>query len=247
MHTPAVIHRTWPAPDNVHAVFTTRADGFSAAPFDGLNPGLGAGDDPRRVHRNRELLRRALALPEEPRWLVQVHGMTVAEAGAVSRDRTRADAAWSGRHDRVCAVLVADCLPVLFSDDRGERVAAAHAGWRGLAGGVLGATVAALGRPGHRLIACLGPAIGPAAFEVGDEVRDAFLYDDRGARVCFRVSPCGRWLADLPGLARRRLQRLGIERIHGGDWCTYSEPERFFSYRRDGTTGRMAALVWRDQ
>ncbi len=237
----------WPAPANVRAAFTTRAGGTSLSPFDSMNLGARAGDRPERVQRNRERLVRALGLRHPPCWLRQVHGPTALPADAIEPDHTPADAVWSARHDQVCAVLAADCLPVLFSDDAGERIAAAHAGWRGLAGGVLESTVAALGRPGHRLIAWLGPAIGPDAFEVGDDVREAFLDHDRGARVCFRPSRHGRWLADLNELARRRLRARGIERIHGGQWCTYKEPQRFFSYRRDGTTGRMAALVWREQ
>jgi YfiH family protein len=237
----------WPAPAGIRAAFATRAGGVSPPPFDDLNLGLRAGDQAERVQRNRARLVRALDLPQPPPWLHQVHGATVVCAEAVEADATAADAIWTARFDLPCAVLVADCLPVLFCDDAGERVAAAHAGWRGLASGVLEATVAALGRPGSRLMAWLGPAIGPEAFEVGGEVRDAFLQPDPGATTCFRPSPRGRWLADLPQLARRRLAAVGVERVHGSNACTYSDPQRFFSYRRDGTTGRMAALVWRER
>jgi YfiH family protein len=237
----------WPAPAGIRAAFTTRAGGVSPPPFDTLNLGLRAGGGAEQVQRNRARLVNALNLPQPPSWLHQVHGAMAVCAEAVETDTTAADAVWTARHDLPCAVLVADCLPVLFCDDAGERVAAAHAGWRGLAGSVLEATVAALGRPGSRLMAWLGPAIGPEAFEVGGEVRDAFLHQDAGAGICFRPSPRGRWLADLPQLARRRLAAVGVERVYGGGWCTYSDPQRFFSYRRDGTTGRMAALVWRER
>lgn len=235
----------WPAPVGIRACVTTRIGGVSAAPFDTLNLGARTGDDAAAVAANRDRLIAAAGLPAAPRWLAQVHGTRVVAARDVAPDATESDASWSERPGEVCAVLVADCLPVLLCDRDATCVAAAHAGWRGLAGGVLEATVAALPAAPGALRAWLGPAIGPAAFEVGEEVREAFLGADAGAAGCFRPSPAGRWLADLYGLARRRLHALGVEAIHGGGFCTYREPGRFFSYRRDGRTGRMAALIWR--
>ncbi|PWG62619.1 peptidoglycan editing factor PgeF [Sediminicurvatus halobius] len=234
----------WPRPPGVCALATTRAGGVSKPPFDTLNLGTRAGDDPSAVAANRGRLRHLAALPAVPSWLAQVHGRRVVHADEVMPDVTEADAVWSDRPGAVCAVLVADCLPVLLADRDGRCVAAAHAGWRGLAGGVLEATVAALPVGPGALVAWLGPCIGPDAFEVGVEVREAFLDGDSGATGCFRPSPAGRWLADLGGLARRRLAGAGVAAIHGGGLCTYSDPARFFSYRRDGRTGRMAALVW---
>lgn len=236
-----IMRPEWPAPPSVHACTTTRRGGVSEPPFDSLNLGGNTEDSPAAVADNRRRLRQSLALPAEPGWLQQVHGADVvrAEAGPA-----RADAVWTAQPGAVCAVLTADCLPVLLADDQGRAVGAAHAGWRGLAGGVVEATVAAMALPPQGLLAWLGPAIGPAVFEVGEEVRQAFLDQDAGAQVCFRPSPQGRWLADLYELARRRLRRLGVERIYGGGFCTYQDAERFYSYRRDGRTGRMASLIW---
>ncbi len=193
--------------------------------------------------KNRRRLAAALELPAEPTWLRQIHGVRVVEAG---RDqRPEADAAVAFGPGQVCVVLTADCLPVLFRDRVGSRVGAAHAGWRGLAGGVLEATMARLDCPPGELLAWLGPAIGPEVFEVGEEVRAAFLAHDPGAAGCFKPSPAGRWLADLYALARRRLAAAGVTAVYGGGFCTLSEPGRFYSYRRDGqTSGRMASLIW---
>ena len=197
------------------------------------------GDSLQAVSENRSRLAGALALPSEPRWLRQVHGVTVAD----SRDNC-ADACVSAVPGEVCVVMTADCLPVLFCNRAGTRVAAAHAGWRGLLGGVLEATIARFDdRPGD-LIAWLGPAIGPGAFEVGVEVRDGFMQAVAGAGACFRAHRPRHWLADLYGLARLRLDAAGIRTVTGGDWCTFSDAGRFFSYRRDGVTGRMASLIW---
>jgi len=233
----------WPAPPNVRAAVSTRVGGVSAAPYDSFNLGAHTEDLPEHVAENRRRLRQALRLPAEPAWLTQVHGVEVVRAEVAPAE---ADAAWTDRAGTVCAILTADCLPVLFCDEGGEAVAAAHAGWRGLASGVLEATVAAMGRAPRTLMAWLGPAIGPDAFEVGAEVVDRFLVHDAGAADCFRPSPQGRWLADLYGLARRRLHRFGLERIYGGGFCTFHDRARFFSYRRDSRTGRMASLIWRD-
>lgn len=191
-------------------------------------------------------MRLGLALPEEPRWPAQVHGTRVVRGEAVERDATEADAVWTCAPGVVCAVQTADCLPVFLCDDTGDRIAVAHGGWRGLAAGVLESVVDALDRPGGRLQAWLGPAIGPERFEVGEEVREAFVAADPGARRDFRRSPQGRWMADLYGLARRRLAGRGVERVYGGGCCTYGDADRFFSYRRDRSTGRMASLIWRE-
>jgi YfiH family protein len=202
------------------------------------------GDTPEDVTSNRKILRERIGLPEEPRWLPQVHGCSVAIAGEPI-PATGADAAAAFESDRVCAVLTADCLPVLLCDRRGTRVAAVHAGWRGLAGGVIEAAAARLDTAGHALLGWLGPAIGPSAFEVGDEVRACFIAR-LGTAATAAFVPCapGKWLADLFALATRCLHRCGITAISGGGLCTYSDPDRFFSYRRDGVTGRMATLIW---
>jgi polyphenol oxidase len=231
----------WPAPPSVAAASTTRRGGVSTAPFDSLNLADHVGDDPAAVAANRDAVARALSLPAEPLWLRQVHGNTVADA-ADSAPAPEADAAVAFGAGAVCAVMTADCLPVLFCHERGDRVGAAHAGWRGLSAGVLEATVDALGG-GEGLMAWLGPAIGPSAFQVGGEVREAFLEQDAEAAVAFR--PDGdRWLADLYMLSRRRLAACGVTTVCGGGFCTFSDVARFFSYRRDGRTGRMASLVW---
>ena len=235
----------WPAPASVRAGCTLRTGGVSAPPFDTLNLGAHVGDAPSAVAENRRRLREALRLPAEPAWLEQVHGASVVPLEAGRPRRTlRADAACTRDRGQVCAVQVADCLPVLLADREGSAVAAAHAGWRGLAAGVIEATVEALALPPARLLAWLGPAIGPGHFEVGGEVREAMLAADPGAGVGFAVNARGRWQCDLQLLARRRLERLGIHSICGGGWCVYGDSARFFSYRRTGRCGRMAALIW---
>jgi YfiH family protein len=235
----------WPAPPSVRAALTTRHGGVSAAPWDSLNLAAHVGDDPAHVAENRRRLRAHLDLPAEPFWLRQVHGCDVAQAGASDGVAPcSADASVATTPGLVCAVLTADCLPVLFCDRLGSWVAAAHAGWRGLAAGVLERTVQRAPASPGELLAWLGPAIGPQAFEVGPEVREAFVAADPGAADCFSVSPAGRWLADLYGLARRRLAACGVGWVGGGGLCTYTDSDRFFSFRRDGTTGRMASLIW---
>ncbi|MCC5860187.1 MAG: peptidoglycan editing factor PgeF [Ectothiorhodospiraceae bacterium] len=233
----------WPAPANVRAVSTTRHGGVSPPPYDSLNLADSVADAPEHVAENRRRLQQGTTMPGPPVWLRQVHGRRVVTAHAAD-GLVEADAAWTDRPGLPCAVLTADCLPVLFCDRAGTRVAAAHAGWRGLAGGVLEATVDALQVEPSELLAWLGPAIGPDAFEVGDEVRDRFLTLDPGATAAFRPSPQGRWLADLYRLARRRLNGLGVKDVRGGGLCTHADPERFYSYRRDGETGRMATAIW---
>lgn len=232
----------WPAPAGVRALQTLRTGGCSPAPWDSFNLGDHVGDEAGNVLRNRLALRKLL--PGEPRWLRQVHGTTVVDAGGDHLSFPDADAAFARNQGAVCAVMTADCLPVLFCDRAGTVVAAAHAGWRGLQAGVLEATIAAMGVAPSELMAWLGPAIGPACFEVGDEVREAFLALDAMAAVAFAPGLPGKWLADIYLLARQRLQRSGIDAIFGGGLCTVSDGERFFSYRRDGVTGRMATLIW---
>lgn len=234
----------WPAPLGVQALITTRAGGMSTGRYASFNVGFSTQDDPRAADENRARL--SALLPQAPRWLKQVHGARVVDAESVG-ERPEADASISGTPGTVCAIQVADCLPVLFADRSGRMVAAAHAGWRGLAAGVLDNTVAAMrgkGAAARDVMAYIGPGIGPAAFEVGDEVRSAFVERDRDAAAAFVARTTGKWLADLPALARRALLRCGIEAVYGGDLCTYSDPRRFYSYRRDGGTGRMAALIW---
>ncbi len=231
----------WPAPARVRALATTRAGGVSAPPYDGFNLATHVGDEPAAVIENRRRLRSAL--PAEPLWLTQVHGTRVVSAEA-SGSGSEADACVARSPGRVCAVQSADCLPVLFADLAGTAVAAAHAGWRGLAAGVLERTAAAMAVAPKELIAWLGPAIGPAAFEVGAEVREIFCADDPAAAGAFAANERGRWQCDLAALARLRLARAGVTRVFGGGWCTYSDPLRFYSYRRDGVTGRMASLIW---
>ena len=234
----------WPVPTGVNALITTRAGGVSTGPFASLNLGVRAGDDPQAVAANRTRLN--ALLPQAPRWLRQVHGSLVVEADTLSEE-PEADAAIARRPGTVCAVLVADCIPVLLADRAGGTVGIAHAGWRGLARGVIENTVRTMASAGRDLIAYLGPGIGPAAFEVGNDVREAFLARDAGAAAAFKPHTEGKWLADLFLLARQSLQRAGVREIHGGALCTYSDTQRFFSYRRSRTTGRMAAVIWRNR
>jgi polyphenol oxidase len=254
----------WAAPPNVRALTTTRRRGRSRGPYADFNLGDHVGDDPAAVAANRARLR--LHLPAEPVWLKQVHGTrcVVAEGSAAG---VEADASVSFRAGTVCAVLTADCLPVLLCDVGGTVVAAAHAGWRGLAAGIIESTVAAMRRPPGEILAWLGPAIGPAAFEVGDEVRAVFVAHDAAAAGAFVPHGAGKWLCDIYVLARQRLAALGVRRVAGADnapaaagntvlaqpdsldaarrhFCTVADADRFYSYRRDGTTGRMASLIW---
>ena len=228
---------------------TLRSGGVSAAPYASLNLGGHVGDAPEAVAQNRRTLAAAAGLPSEPAWLAQIHGVEVVDLDAVRHQGTSglpppADSAFTRRVGRVCAILTADCLPILLAADSGDLVAAAHAGWRGLAGGVIEATVRALGVEPARLMAWLGPAIGPQHFEVGPEVRDALLQGDLGAQEAFVPNARGRFMADLAALARRRLVSLGVDRIYGGGHCTFSDGVRYFSHRRDGITGRQATLIW---
>ncbi|HYJ41259.1 MAG TPA: peptidoglycan editing factor PgeF [Steroidobacteraceae bacterium] len=236
----------WRLPAGVHAAFTTRLGGVSSAPWDSFNVATHVGDVAKDVAANRARLGTLLALPSDPAWLSQVHGTVVADLDAYPQGVITADAAVARTDGRVCVVMVADCLPVLFASRDGRRIAAAHAGWRGLAAGVIEQTVAAMGVRGDVLTAWLGPAISKEHFEVGDDVRAAFVDADSGAADAFVRNANGRWQADLVGLARRRLAALDITDVSGGQWCTFADRERFYSHRRDGKGGRMAALIWRN-
>lgn len=232
----------WPAPKRVRALTTTRLGGVSLPPYDSLNLGDHVGDVPAAVAENRRRLCDERGLPAEPHWLSQVHGTSCCDA-ASTRSGTEADALFAVQPGVVCAVLTADCLPLLLCDVSGERVAAIHAGWRGLLDGVIENSVQEMAAEGE-VMAWLGPAIGPAAFEVGDEVRRAFVEYDPVAAEAFVHGEADRWLADIYRLARQRLSACGITQVYGGELCTFSDRERFYSYRRDGQTGRIASLIW---
>ncbi|HWW21559.1 MAG TPA: peptidoglycan editing factor PgeF [Steroidobacteraceae bacterium] len=248
MSTLSLLPVHWPAPRPVRAACTLRDGGVSADPYASFNLAAHVGDDPRAVASNRARLLTGLRLPHEPLWLNQVHGTQVLEAsGALSPGAgppPQADAATTGTPGIVLAVLVADCMPILLCRRDGAGVAVAHAGWRGLAAGVVEAAMAKLGVGAEQVLAWLGPSIGPSHFEVGDEVRAAFCAHDARAESGFTRNQRGRWQCDLYQIATQRLRSLGVGSIHGDRLCTYSERERFFSHRRDGRTGRMAALIW---
>ncbi|WP_084282629.1 peptidoglycan editing factor PgeF [Deefgea rivuli] len=235
----------WPAPANVKSLQTTRHGGVSAAPYASFNLGDHVGDAIDAVAANRQ------QLPSPAAWLKQTHSTIVVDAETSTTEDVsapiEADASVSRTVGAVSVVMTADCLPVLFCDQQGSVVAAAHAGWRGLCDGVLENTVAAMAVPADSIMAWLGPAIGPTAFEVGDDVREAFMQRDVAAAAAFALQADGKWLADMYLLARQRLNRLGISQIYGGTECTFNDSERYFSYRRDGVTGRMASLIWLEQ
>ncbi|MGZ5153625.1 MAG: peptidoglycan editing factor PgeF [Burkholderiales bacterium] len=237
----------WPAPPHVKALITTRAGSVSTGSYANLNLGFATADDDAAVQTNRARLQRLV--PHTPKWLKQVHGARVVIADAQT-ERTEADASVAREVGTVCAILIADCLPVLFTNRTGTIVAAAHAGWRGLAAGVLANTIDEILRTGiapNDLLAYVGPGIGPTAFEVGDDVYETFIALDPDTANAFTRHAPEKWLADLFALARRALTRCGVTNIYGGGMCTYSDAERFYSYRRDKVTGRMAALIWRER
>ncbi len=245
MSTERNLWADWPAPQNVKALVTTRNGGLSTGGFTSFNLGVASGDHPPTVHANRQLLQQDLAIT--PLWLQQVHGVSVAEAASAVQG-IEADAAVGRQPGVACAVLTADCLPVLLCDLAGTTVAAVHAGWRGLANGVLEATVQSMGIPGESIMAWFGPAISSEHFEVGPEVREQFLARDSDAAQAFILGVGDRWFASLYTLARQRLEHLGIQRIYGGKYCSYAQPELFYSYRRDGAhSGRMASLIWLEE
>lgn len=236
----------WPAPACVRACFSTRSGGRSAGSYAGLNLGAHVGDDPAVVARNRQQLASVLDLPQAPLWLNQVHGteVVVADAASVYSSPPIADAAVTHVTGIVLSVMTADCLPVLFCNRSGSVVATAHAGWRGLCNGVLEQTVSRMACPAEDVMAWMGPAIGPCAFEVGEDVRQAFLDKDNAAVSAFMPTTSGKWLADLYLLARQRLATVGVSAVFGGEHCTFSDATSFYSYRRDGQTGRMSGLIW---
>jgi YfiH family protein len=237
------IEAQWPAPPHVRALSTTRGGGVSGGTYESLNLALHVGDSETAVRENRRLLRSSLNLQQEPAWLNQVHGTEVVEAQSFSTAPS-ADASFAIGNASACVVMTADCLPVLFCDRDGTRVAAAHAGWRGLSSGVLQAAIRALDCDPAQLIAWLGPAIEQDAFEVGSEVREQFMNEDARQADNFVQNTQGRWQADIYGLARRALQRAGVSAVFGGGFKCFADRERFFSYRRDQRTGRMASLIW---
>jgi YfiH family protein len=235
----------WPLPSHVHAATTLRSCGTSVGGYASLNPASHVNDDPQHVLVNRQIIKQMLNLPSQPVWLQQVHGIQVVKADQVV-DVPEADASFTDQAGVVCAVMTADCLPVLFCGDNGEVVAASHAGWRGLQAGIIKQTLAAM----HckQVSVWLGPAIGPDNFEVGDDVLKAFVTQSPKAEQAFKANSPGKWLANIYQLARLQLTELGIDQIFGGEYCTFADPQRFYSYRRDGTTsGRMASLIWRDE
>lgn len=243
-----VIKPNWPVADNIHAFCTTRnighANKISRGSYASFNLALHVEDNPAQVEVNRELLKTELSLPAEPVWLDQVHGRQVVNVADVKHLAPEADASISISANKVCAVMTADCLPVLICNRKGNKVAAAHAGWRGLLDGVIESTIESLNEKNSDLLVWLGPAIGPQSFEVGQEVRSAFIENFAQAEETFKENRPGHYLADIYQLARLRLKRIGIESVYGGDYCTYNEANRFYSYRRDGKTGRQASLIW---
>jgi YfiH family protein len=239
----AWIRADWPAPAGVVAGTTTRVGGVSEGVYASMNLGAHVGDDPARVAENRQRFVAACGLGNEPEWLTQVHGTAVRTAGDAAP--IEADAAIAREAGATVAVLTADCLPILLCARNGEEIAAIHAGWRGLAAGVVEATMTRMQTAPEHLLAWIGPAIAQPAFEVGGEVRAAFVETDPGAESCFVENDRGRWQADLCALARRRLGATGVRSVHGGGLCTFADSERFFSFRRDGQCGRMATFIHR--
>lgn len=233
----------WPRPPGVRVISTLRTGGVSVGPYASLNLAAHVGDRPEAVAQNRGRLRAAAGLPGEPLWLEQVHGVDVLVHEGVPAERS-ADASVAFERGRVCVVMTADCLPVVLADRAGTRVGVAHAGWRGLLAGVIEATIARLGRDPQDLLAWLGPAIGAEAFEVGAEVREAYAHRSAILTGAFTPNARGRYQADLYGLARAVLAEVGVDCVYGAGWCTRTDANRFFSFRRDGTTGRMATLAW---
>jgi YfiH family protein len=234
----------WPLPPHVHAAVTLRSGGFSVSGYASLNPASHVNDEPEHVLANRQLIKQMLHLPTEPVWLQQVHGVQVVKADQVV-GVPEADASYTDQAGIVCSVMTADCLPVLFCGDNGEVLAAAHAGWRGLQAGVIKNTLLAM--KCSQISVWLGPAIGPDNFEVGDDVLNAFVTQIPKAENAFNAKSPGKWLANIYQLARLQLAELGIDQVFGCEYCTFADPQRFYSYLRDGAaTGRMASLIWRD-
>jgi len=236
------IQPNWQAPSTIHACCTTRRGGVSLAPYDAFNLGLHVGDRDADVIANRRLLREALALPSEPCWINQTHGV---HAVTLEQDSNRdADAAITREPGKVAVVMTADCLPILVCNRAGSEVAAIHAGWRGLQTGVIEATIAALHSPAEQLLAWIGPGISQPSFEVGDEVYDAFIDRVANARSCFSANRPGHWLCDLAGLAESVLRTMGLTEVARAPFCSHADAALFYSYRREAVTGRMASLIW---
>ena len=242
-----LIKPDWPAANNIHAFSTTRNSGVSEGAYTSLNLAMHVADTPSHVQANRESLKSQLELPTEPLWLNQVHGYNVVDASLEYTTAPESDASFCNKPGKVCSVMTADCLPVLICNRQGNKVAAAHAGWRGLADGVIESTIAAMEEKHSELLVWLGPAIGPQAFEVGEEVRDVFVNSLPMSADAFQQNRQGRYLADIYLLARLRLRNMGVNCVFGGDYCTYTDAQRFYSYRRDDTTGRQASLIWFDE
>ena len=236
----------WPAPPQIKAFSTTRQGGFSEQSYNSMNLGDHVGDDAEKVAKNRTTLRSMLDLPNEPQWLKQIHGNKVIQIHTGSSATVEADGCFTKQESNVCAVLTADCLPILITDKAGTTVAAIHAGWRGLANGIIDVALRALGLPNHSLLVWLGPAIGPTKFEVGEDVKSIFSEQAYNTDLAFKPKTANKWLLDIYQIARYNLIRNGVEQIYGGDQCTFSQSDRYFSYRRDGVTGRMASLIWLD-
>lgn len=242
------IYPTWQVPSHIHAFCTTRTGGISQAPFDSLNLGSHVGDELADVLQNRQLLAQFARLPQAPIYLNQIHSTKVVRLPLAENADLDADAVYTDQPNQVCLVMTADCLPVLFCSKDGKEIAAAHAGWRGLCDGMLEATIAEFKCPANEISVWLAPAIGQSAFQVGEEVVEQFCAVDEQARQAFVPDPSssGKFLGNLYQIARQRLNKLGVTEITGGDYCTYTDSENFFSYRRDGKTGRMATLIWRE-
>lgn len=249
-----VIKPDWPAAERIHAFCTTRHHGISTGDYAGLNLGLHVEDNAQHVLANRQQLIHQLSIPEEPLWLDQIHGNRVVNAGYIKAEQLssqqsknqliQADASFSETAKTVCAVMTADCLPILICNRKGNKVAAAHVGWRGLADDVIEAAVASLSERHSELLIWLGPAIGPQAFEVGEDVYNIFVNNQPKAKEAFKQTREAHYLADIYHLAKLRLHNIGIREIYGGEYCTYTESDQFYSYRRDGKTGRQASLIW---
>lgn len=237
------IQPDWPAPVTVRAFTSTREGGVSLPPYASFNLARHVGDDSTHVDRNCSMLMQQLALPDEPHWLKQVHGTVLLSLDG-KLTGNEADGSFTTLTNKVCAVMTADCLPVLMCSSAGDRVAAVHAGWRGLAAGIIRKGVEAMAVEGSQLLVWLGPAIGPEKFDIGEEVYQTFVDRYTGATNAFETIGAGHWRADLYQLARLQLQALGVNQVFGGEFCTYTDKERFYSFRRDGVTGRMASLIW---
>jgi YfiH family protein len=233
----------WPVASNIHAVATLRSGGVSQGTFNSLNLGLHVNDEPENVYKNRRIISRMLDLPSEPVWMEQVHGIDVIKADQ-SKQIEKADASYTDQENTVCAVLTADCLSILLATTDGSKIAAIHAGWRGLLSGVVANTVNTMGT--INLIAWLGPAIGADCFEVGQEIKDSFIKKSEKFTQVFTKTNEKKYLVDIYKLAKIELASVGIKQVYGGGFCTVTDKERFYSYRRDGETGRMATLIWRD-